>query len=206
MAASRRSRLKVEECIDLNADQLRQRGVLTAGTRSTVTAYWNDALALVVRLDATPRWLFMTCETHASPMAIERQAIELDSKGCTYGGRRIYFLCPGDGCERRCVTLYLANGQFRCRACHGLLYASQTKDRWGRLLWQANKLREGLGGEPGTSQLIADRPRGMWRQTYLRKRVAIHEFERLAWAHLLESRGYGHLLEGDICDPGPADC
>jgi hypothetical protein len=196
MAAPRRPRLKVEECIDLNADQLRKWGALTPGSGSSVSTYWNDRLALVMRLKATQRWLFIADDSPTSPMRIENQSIELDSVGCNYGGRRTYFLCPGDECQRRCATLYLVKRCFRCRKCHGLLYASQTKDKWGRLLWQANKLREGLGGEPGTSQLIADRPRGMWKQTYHRKRMAIHEFERLAWEHLLESRGYGHLLVG----------
>lgn len=194
MSAPRRPRLKVEECIDLNADQMRREGVLTPRTRSTLSSYWNEELALVMRLEATPRWLFIDPEPRSGTRPLERQAIELDSIGCNYGGRRTFFLCPGDGCGRRCVSLFLVNGLFRCRACHGLLYASQTKDKWGRLLWQANKVREGLSGEPGTSQPIADRPRGMWRRTYRRRRDSIHEFERMAWTHLLKSRGHGHLF------------
>ena len=203
MPAMRRPRLKVEECIDLNADQLRKWGALTPGSASSVSTYWNDELALVMRLKATQRWLFILDESPTSPMRIENQSIELDSVGCNYGGRRTYFLCPGDGCRRRCATLYLVKGCFRCRKCHGLLYASQTKDRWGRLLWQANKLREGLGGEPGTAQLIAARPRGMWRQTYWRKQEAIREFERLAWAHLFESRGYDFPFGDDMKEMNP---
>lgn len=194
MAAPRRPRLKVEECIDLNADQLRKWGALTPGSASSVSTYWNDELALVMRLEAAQRWLFIADDTRTSPMRIERQSIELDWVGCNYGGRRTYLLCPGEGCQQRCAALYLVAGRFRCRRCHGLLYASQTKDRWGRLLWQANKVRESLGGEPGTSQLIADRPRGMWNQTYLRKRAAIREYERLAWTHLLESSGHSDLV------------
>lgn len=114
----------------------------------------------------------------------------LNSVVCNYGGHRTYLLCSGEGCQQRCAALYLVAGRFRCRTCHGLLYASQTKDKWDRLLWQANKLRESLGGVPGTSQTIAPRPRGIWNQTYLRKREAIREYEKLAWTHLLESSGH----------------
>jgi len=195
MTAPKRPRLKVEECVDLNADQLRQEGALRPGTRSTVDIYWNDDLALVTRLEATPQRLFVTGASHASPMSIERQGIKLASTACTYGGCRTYFLCPGDGCRRRSIRLYLVDGVFRCRRCHGLLYASQTKDRFDRLLWQANKIRQQLGGEPGTSRLIAGRPRGMWKKTYREKRNAIRELEGSAWRHLAVSRGFMDQME-----------
>lgn len=123
----------------------------------------------------------ITHDSMESPILIQRQKIELDSIDCNYSGDRTYFLCPGDGCGRRCVTLYLVNDLFRCRQCLGLLYASQTKDTFGRLLWQANQIRQELGGEPGTSQLIASRPPGMWKSTYRRKRgVWRNIFEALA--------------------------
>lgn len=190
MPVPRRPRLRVEQCLDIDADELRREGVLEAGRTSTINSFWDDELALVVEVDARPRDVLLRPGRYGTPTPVNHQTIGLEWVGCHYGGRRALFVCSGEGCERRSLKLYLVEGLFLCRGCHGLVYVSQTKDRFGRLLWQANKLKKELGGEAGTSQLIANRPRGMWKRTYNRKRNAIRDLESSAWRSLAESRGY----------------
>jgi len=45
-----------------------------------------------------------------------------------YGGARRWFVCPGEGCGRRCAKLYSPNpgrSPFACRRCWRLVYWSQ---------------------------------------------------------------------------------
>lgn len=50
--------------------------------------------------------------------------ISLDKTPCYFGGYRYWFLCPlrGIRCDKRVGVLYLRNGSFGCRSCHGLTY------------------------------------------------------------------------------------
>jgi hypothetical protein len=41
------------------------------------------------------------------------------------------------------------------------------------MLRRANKLRVALGGEAGTANWIAPKPKGMWHRTYERKKFEI---------------------------------
>ena len=56
----------------------------------------------------------------------------------SFGGRRRWFECPG--CGRPCRVLY-GGGQFRCRLCLRLRYASQYETAGGRARGRAQKLR-----------------------------------------------------------------
>jgi hypothetical protein len=47
------------------------------------------------------------------------ERVVLDRVSAGYGGTRIYFRCPGPGCGRRVMALYLVDGLFRCQPCHG---------------------------------------------------------------------------------------
>ncbi|UWR32508.1 hypothetical protein K3759_11120 [Sulfitobacter sp. W027] len=128
-----------------------------------------------------------------------KEAVHLSHADCHYGNQRPYFLCPGvlNGrhCGRRVGKLFLGGRYFLCRHCCGISYASQSEPRYDRMLRRANKLRVALGGEPGTVNCIAPKPKGMWHRTYQRKRFEIewceHQADRLFIAK------YAHLLTGD---------
>jgi hypothetical protein len=62
-----------------------------------------------------------------------------------YGGRRASILCS---CGRRVRKMYAAHvsGQWRCRHCWNLSYASQQAVPWDRLLTKTQKIRRRLGG------------------------------------------------------------
>jgi hypothetical protein len=99
-----------------------------------------------------------------------QQAVRLGFTTCHFGGSRPWFVCPGIAngvrCGRRVGKLYAAGRFFLCRHCYQLTYTSQSEREFDRLLRRANKLRIGLGGEPGTGSFIPPRPKGMHRKTY----------------------------------------
>ncbi len=183
---STRPRQSVEESVELDIGELRRHGLLAPGKRSTTTVHIGGQPAVSFKCIAGRNGLSVQPGSEALPMTVEHQHITIAHVDCHLGGSRAYLVCPGDGCETRCLRLYLRDGQFRCRKCHDLYYASQRNDHWDRALGRANRLREELGGRPGTQQLIAPRPRGMWRSTYARKRRAIMEAEHLAMQWLAE--------------------
>ena len=88
----------------------------------------------------------------------------------TFGGTRVYFLCPGCECRRRVSRLYFAHGIFRCSNCHGLAYGCRAEDREQRARRRADKRRARLGlpeWRPGALPPVT-RPKGMWRTTFVR--------------------------------------
>ena len=105
------------------------------------------------------------------------EPVQLIRAPCHYGGTRPYFYCPGviNGrlCRRRVGKLFLDGRYFLCRHCYNVAYASQSEARYDRMLRRANKLRMALGGEPGTAQWIAPKPKGQWQKTYARTRCEI---------------------------------
>ena len=109
---------------------------------------------------------------------------------CNYGGERPWFGCPG--CGKRVAILFLAGGHFRCRTCHGLVYASQHEDRGSRLIGKAQRIR--------TERLHArfddeypPRPKGMHRTTHERLVAEANAADRESWSEV--ARRFGLLSE-----------
>jgi hypothetical protein len=57
--------------------------------------------------------------------------VSLTSTPCNFGGERYWFLCPGQGCQKRVGCLYMGQRYFLCRHCLNLAYESQNKNRRG---------------------------------------------------------------------------
>lgn len=49
--------------------------------------------------------------------------VSFQTTRCQYGGQRLWFECPS--CQGRAAVLYQGSGDFRCRKCLNLGYASQ---------------------------------------------------------------------------------
>lgn len=87
--------------------------------------------------------------------------VRLDWTPCTYGGFRVWFICPS--CFRRVALLY-GGKVYACRSCHRLAYDCQRETVGSRATRQANKLRKRLQWEPGILNSDGWKPKWMrWR-------------------------------------------
>lgn len=92
--------------------------------------------------------------------------VALDRTSCHYGGERVWFRCPC--CYNRAAILY-SSGQFACRRCHRLSYASQVEADADRAARQADKIRDRLGWPEGILNGSGWRkPKWMRWRTYYR--------------------------------------
>jgi hypothetical protein len=119
---------------------------------------------------------------HRSGLSAEwedvKEPVALEWTPCNFGGERPWFICPGAGCGRRVVILYGPGKYFLCRHCYDLRYASQRKDKAGRALRRAQKIRQRLGGGANMMEQFPERPKGMHHDTYMRLIWEHHEAER----------------------------
>ena len=99
-----------------------------------------------------------------------------------YGGTRWWFQCPVKGCGRRVSVLYLSH-IFACRKCCDFTYTSQNESPAFRLLGQAQKMHQQLGGD-GYVDIRPPKPKGMHWKTYWRK---VEKMERIHHASLIDA-------------------
>jgi hypothetical protein len=98
--------------------------------------------------------------------------IAIERTPCNYGGTRTWWSCPS--CERRCGVLYgpSHDGQFSCRMCLNLGYASDSEDRFDRMERKQRKLEAALGVHDNDYRgmrrwtLVAEKPKRMHWSTY----------------------------------------
>ena len=95
------------------------------------------------------------------------QEIMLENTPCHYGGSRTWFVCPE--CNRRTTCMYwdvtdhipdLRSEGMACRKCHGLVYASERRDRGKGDQNRATALYKKAGGKYGV------KPKYMRWKTY----------------------------------------
>jgi hypothetical protein len=79
------------------------------------------------------------------PSAGRTEIISISRVTYRSGARHLYFLCPGAGCGRRVLKLYLSQRRFLCRHCKGLVYTSKYERPWRQAFRRVNKLRQRLG-------------------------------------------------------------
>lgn len=172
----------VEDCLALDATTLHRSGLLQPD--ALLTATWRDGDTVTGRIDllvGTGDWLIASYTVTAGDGTIEpiTTVVPLTWTACTYGGRRLWFVCPGmrggAPCRRRARKLYLQRHRegcyFRCRACHGLAYLSQRLPGYRRALRRALALAELVGGADPLAPL-PPKPRGMHWRTYRDIRAA----------------------------------
>ena len=93
--------------------------------------------------------------------------VRLSWTACHYGGERVWWLCPVEGCGRRVAVLY-SGPMFACRHCQQRAYESQREKPEDRVARQVNKLRARLGWKAGIFNPAGSRPKGMHWTTYWR--------------------------------------
>lgn len=80
------------------------------------------------------------------------------------GRDRAWFQCPD--CQDRKSTIYLYDGNFKCRCCHSLSYQSRQLSHEKRNLQQAKKIYARLTDHPFSWWKLPGRPKGMHLATY----------------------------------------
>jgi len=122
--------------------------------------------------------------------------VPLEATPCRYGGVRQYFLCPDQGCRRRCEVLYLNGVYFLCRKCCRYLYPSQKGNRLDKLvearLKVGARIFEDWDGSGGWRKR-----KGMHWRTFERDRQTYEALEA-AW-----SRAFCNLTQGKLGEGWP---
>lgn len=90
--------------------------------------------------------------------------IFFETTKCNLGGSRKWFRC--NKCGRRVAVLYFFSGEFLCRHCHRLDYASQRENKVARLMRKARKIRSKLGASDNLFEPIWDKPKHMHHNTF----------------------------------------
>jgi hypothetical protein len=191
---------KAEHCRSLDVNRFNREGCLSPGWRGNWV--WSRDGQEVGRIGCQARKGRLVLDYRVSQSGGDwepiTETIHITHVDCHYGNTRPYFICPGvvDGrhCGRRVGKLFSGGRYFLCRRCYKIGYSSQSEARYDRMLRRANKLRLGLGGEPGTAHWIAQKPKGMWQRTYQRKRFEIQWCEQQA-NHLFIAKYAGLLSE-----------
>jgi hypothetical protein len=95
--------------------------------------------------------------------------VEVVRRALPRGGAQAHWLCPGPGCGRPCLDLFVVGNSLRCRICGGLDYKSRHVLH--PALTKAAKLRRKLGAALGLMSKLPSRP-PHWRSDYWDRTVA----------------------------------
>jgi hypothetical protein len=170
---------KVGQCLSLEVSQLHRENCLQLGRRGHWVWSLDGAETGRISYHTDERGLSLSYRfrQHGDDWESVSQTLRIIRADCNYGGTRPFFRCSGvvNGrhCARRVGKVFLGSRYFLCRHCSQLAYASQSEEHYDRMLRRANKLRVALGGEAGTANWIAPKPKGMWHRTYERKKFEI---------------------------------
>jgi hypothetical protein len=71
--------------------------------------------------------------------------VDIFSTRCNFGGKRWWFICPQNLCNRNVGILYVKDKILACRHCHNLSYASQNENKRCARLFYLEKLDDEYG-------------------------------------------------------------
>ena len=163
-----------ESSLPLDIRKISREGCLTPGR--CFSWQWSAGGNVHSSIGATTHedYLFLHY-THKKTEEV-KQRIDFDWTQCNYGGKRIWFLCPG--CGKRMAILYGAGKYFLCRHCHNLTYQTCNETPRNRLFSKANKLRGKIGAKAGClNPLPLLKPKGMHQVTWSKIRAEVQHIE-----------------------------
>jgi hypothetical protein len=197
---SRRGRVEDHCCID--ASVLRKTGKLEPGASGVWSWSRGTSIVGVVNLavdaDAIDIDGYVVTGTGIVPVRqviqIARVPARFANRPCGRGNGAIstFLLCPGCGSRRR--KLYIVAARCRCRGCHRLGFAVETKSTADRAFHKAAKARAKLGAAPGPACRVPQRyvslvprrgGRGAGRRKYDRLVCKIAEADRAALSGIM---------------------
>jgi hypothetical protein len=129
-----------DEYLRLDVRRLKREGLLEPGSVFALESPRDgETLASVeVPADGDRRLVLIQRHREGDGESKERcYAVRLKWTPCTYGGERVWFLCPSVGCGRRVAILYVGP-IFACRHCYRLIYRTQRQEDYERLDWKAH--------------------------------------------------------------------
>lgn len=141
------------------------------------------------------RFIYTSSSRYGDDETDHDYPVFLDYTEPHFGGERPWFLCPAEGCNRRCAILY-GGAVFACRECHDLAYprenisGSRSQVARYRLRKLADKLEAESSYGPMGYPWTPTRPKGMHRETYEdllgEYREAHQEHERAIYADMVK--------------------
>lgn len=117
------TRVSTENLLRLDVRVLAREGCLQPGMSATVA--WDSGTSITTEVMGERSNVvvlrYLVRSGNRSRLSMQED-ISLMRTPCTFGGTRIWFVCPG--CSTRPAVLYALAGYFRCRTCHQLAYPS----------------------------------------------------------------------------------
>ncbi len=169
------SKTLAEHCCSIDVRQLSRWGSLKPWLRYPLE--WNNGSNIVIETRPGAIELFYGISRNGQPREDVHIEVPLSWSSCNYGGKRPWFICPGNGCGKRVAKLYLAGKYFLCRHCHDLAYLSQRQGKEFRLIDKAQKIYCRLGVNGYDDLYFKSKPKGMHQTTYDRLRDEAEELE-----------------------------
>jgi hypothetical protein len=108
------SKTLVESCLNIDIRKLNRKGRLEP--RQRYSWKWQDGNYITIETKPEAIELDYTISYDGESKKINYE-IPLSWTSCNYGGKRPWFICPGEGCGRRVAMLYSRHGYFLCRNC-----------------------------------------------------------------------------------------
>jgi hypothetical protein len=130
-----------------------------------LTRYGQKAAEIDATIEANQLTLLYCYRHPTGEVQSVRCPVQVERSKCHYGGQRVWFRCPREGCGRRVAILY-GDVTFACRRCHRLTYRSQQASVSDRSLARAQAIRQQLGGTANMYDPFPEKPKGMHWQTY----------------------------------------
>jgi hypothetical protein len=187
-------------CYQLDVRYLQRAGLLTAGHPFSLNWSRNgEAVASIqARAEGDRVTLIYRHKSGGDDWQAREYPVRLEWTVCTLGGRRVWFLCPANGCGRRVALLYLGGaGIFACRHCYRLVYACQRETADDRAARRADRIRDRLGWQAGILNHSGGKPKGMHWSTFERLTAEHDAFVGVSLAGTIKRlAGLGCFLNG----------
>lgn len=180
------SKNTTEDMLTLDVRQLQRDGILKSGLIHTMTWSLNGQSAGAIQMHADGarlRLIYQTQQTGGEPQLMD-YSVKLAWSNGTFGGKRVWFQCPTQGCAQRVAILY-GGPAFACRHCHKLAYESQRECFANIHRLRMDRVRKKLGWEQGTFTCNHPKPKGMHWKTFNRLKAEDHQHST-AWFMAVE--------------------
>ncbi len=166
----------VEECLDLDIAWLMRLGPIKVGSTASGEAVWSSggqrigAIRFQLDLRQVDAARLILSDDLMLPDGLRRtvsQIIDLTSTSPHFGGLRWWMCCPVTGAMVRKLYLPSSGDRFASRKAWGLGYRVERISHFERPFEKLFRAQRRLGGAEGLAMGL-ERPKGMWRQTYVR--------------------------------------